>query len=273
MINLAALFIAQDKLDQADELLRRTLAILEQRVPLSPERFAVTNNLGAVQVMRGQLDKAETLLGQTHRAHQALLQPEDIRALALLRTMGLLRQAEGNKTEARDLLQEAREGRRKVLGAEHPETLKTQHDLAIVLAELDQFKEAEALLREVISVVRERQALPADHPDSGRYLVSLAAMLVQQGRAREAEPLAREGLEISTQALPPAHWQPAEAKSVLGACLTELKQFPAAEELLKAGHESLKASQGAGPARLELARKRLVRLYELSGKKQSEPLK
>lgn len=268
MVNLAGLLIGQDKLDQADELLARTLAILDARLPLAPERFAVMNNFGAVQIMRGRLDKADAILGQALKAQRGLLQPEDVGTLALLRTLGLLRQAQGRKAEAQELLQKSLEGRRKVLGTDHPETLKTQHDLAVVLAEQNRFKEAEGLLREIVTAVRERQLLPADHPDFGRSLVSLAATLVDQGRAQEAEPLAREGLEISSKALPPEHWQPAEAKSVLGGCLTALAQYASAEELLRGAHQALQASQGGGPSRLESARKRLVRLYEAWGNPQ-----
>jgi hypothetical protein len=83
------------------------------------------------------------------------------------------------------LLQAALEGRRRVLGDEHHDTLTTLEHLAILCGMQGQLKEAEHLFREIVTI--SRRNLGDDHLSTLHSLHSLGNALRLQGRWIEAE--------------------------------------------------------------------------------------
>src|SRR5262249_58586402 len=124
--------------------------------------------------------------------------------------------------------------------------------------------EAEPLFREVLALQRKVQ--PAGHHEIAHSWAGLGAVLAEPGRAQEAEPLLRECLEIRRKSLPERHVLIAQAQSLLGGCLTEQARYAEAEPLLLSFYELLETTKGVQPAVLRMARERIVRLYEASGK-------
>jgi hypothetical protein len=86
--------------------------------------------------------------------------------------------------------------------------------------------------------------------------------LTRSDRAAEAQPLLRECLTIREKKLPPDHWRTAAARSLLGGCLAQQKNFAAAEPLLLTGYEGLTRGKFAPARRTAEALDRLVDLYE-----------
>ena len=76
---------------------------------------------------------------------------------------------------------------RRVLGPEHPETLRTSHNLAWSLGKLGQHAEAELLLQSVLE--GHQRALGPEHDDALRAAVALADTLDALGKHAEAEAL------------------------------------------------------------------------------------
>jgi tetratricopeptide (TPR) repeat protein len=96
---------------------------------------------------------------------------------------------------AKPLLERALETRRRVLGAEHADTLKSLSHMGTLLN--DQGKRAEALpyYREALDTSRRVQG--DDHPDTLDALNNLASLLLDMGKSDEAAPYYREALDRS----------------------------------------------------------------------------
>ena len=93
-------------------------------------------------------------------------------------------------------------------------------------------------------------------------------MLTVTGRQQEAEPLLREALAIREKKLPDGHIYISETASALGDCLANLKMFDAAESLLLASYEVLKAKRGEQDYLTQQTVQRILKLYESWNKTQ-----
>ena len=90
------------------------------------------------------------------------------------------------------------DGRSRVLGPEHPATLKAMVNLATSLLHQGQYVEAEKLLRDALS--SQRRVLGPSHPNVGASLYQLAVLKGLQGKNDEALTLLRESID---HGLPP----------------------------------------------------------------------
>jgi len=82
---------------------------------------------------------------------------------------------------------------RRVLGPEHPDTLRTMENLANSLSELGRYAEAEKLERDTVDL-RTRGSGP-DHPWTAGAVYDLACILARSGRRDEAITFLRQSLE------------------------------------------------------------------------------
>ena len=97
------------------------------------------------------------------------------------------------EAESRLVLQ----ARQQVLGAEHPSTLATRHDVARYLAEQDKVFEAEAIFRQVLT--SRSRGLSLDHPRTLESRYELAVALARQGRADDARAMLDQVLEAQAK--------------------------------------------------------------------------
>ena len=84
--------------------------------------------------------------------------------------------------------------RRRVSGEEHPDTLDSRNNLALVLGDLGRLEEAEAEHRAVLEI--RRRVLGEEHPDTLTSRNNLASVLNGLGRLEEAEAEHQTVLEI-----------------------------------------------------------------------------
>ncbi len=99
-------------------------------------------------------------------------------------------------------------------------------------------------------------------------LIIKGLSLTRSGQTGEGEKILREALKLRSETLSADHYWVAAAKGALGECLTAQDRFGEADPLLKASYESLTRSQESDSPRLELARRRLVSLYQSWGKQE-----
>ena len=92
---------------------------------------------------------------------------------------------------------------RRVLGAEHPNTLKSASNLATVLDRQGEVSEATRIHRETLEV--QRRVLGAEHLDTLTSANNLAAVLKAQGEFPEAARIHRETLEVRRRVLGAEH--------------------------------------------------------------------
>jgi tetratricopeptide (TPR) repeat protein len=93
--------------------------------------------------------------------------------------------------------------RRRVLGPEHPDTLKSMTNLGGLLTAEGQLPEAEKLNREAFNI--SRRVLGPENPDTLRAMHNLADTLSKLGNWSEAEKLWRQTLIIRRRVLGPDH--------------------------------------------------------------------
>jgi hypothetical protein len=117
-----------------------------------------------------------------------------------MNNLGVLLMAKDSFSEAEEVLRRSANGRERLLGKEHPDTLTSLGNLSAALGGLHQYAEAEVLDRRVLEA-RRRIGKPGDRATLlAGY--NLAVNLVNQGKARRALPLAREIAKEAEQYLP-----------------------------------------------------------------------
>ncbi len=143
--------------------------------------------------------------------------------------MGTVYSDLGLYSRAQPLLERSVEIRRRVLGPEHPDTLKSMNDLATDLDGSGHYAEAEKLEREALDI--SRHVLGPEHPDTLRLMSNLANTLWQEGHYPEAEKLNRETLGIQRRVLGPEH--PATLRSMNNLATDLDDSDPEAEKLFR----------------------------------------
>jgi serine/threonine protein kinase/Tfp pilus assembly protein PilF len=118
-------------------------------------------------------------------------------------TMGNVYEKLGLTAPAQSLLTHSADIRSRVLGPEHPETLRSRNDLGVVLLDEGRFADAEKSYRETLEI--RRRVLGPEHPDTLQSMNNLGIVLVTEGHFAEAEKLLRALLEIKTRVLGPEH--------------------------------------------------------------------
>jgi serine/threonine protein kinase len=130
---------------------------------------------------------------------------------------------------AQSLDQRAMEIRRRVLGPENPDTLRTVSNLAIVLQHEGDYAEAEKLDRETLDI--RRRVLGPEHPDTLRSMINLATVLYHEGHYAEADKLDRETLDVQRRVLGPEHPDTLSSMHNLAAVLSGEGHYAEADKL------------------------------------------
>jgi tetratricopeptide (TPR) repeat protein/predicted Ser/Thr protein kinase len=104
---------------------------------------------------------------------------------------------------ARKQLEQALDLRRKVLGVENPQTLRTAAKLGQVTDFLGKYAEAEALLSQTLQT--ERRVLGPEHPDTLACMANLCRVFSDQGKYAQAEALYKETIQLERRVLGPEH--------------------------------------------------------------------
>ena len=115
----------------------------------------------------------------------------------------------------------------KVLGPEHPDTLRTRSNLVVALGNQHKDAEAEKEFRDLITL--ETKVLGPEHPDTLRARSNLAYALARQGKYEEAENDFREVITTEQTALGPEHPATLASRAGLSNVLTSQGKYAEAE--------------------------------------------
>ena len=119
--------------------------------------------------------------------------------------------------------------RERVLGAEHPDTLSSRNNLAIVLFSRAKYGEAEKEHRAVLAIFE--RVLGAEHPDTLGSRNNLAKALFAQGKFADAEAEYRAVLAIFERVLGAEHLDTLKSRNNLAATLqAQFKNAEAVQE-------------------------------------------
>ena len=193
LIGFAVLMAVQAaRIAHEAEAKRRVSEFLTEMFEVSDPSEARGNTITA----RELLDKGAAKI----RANLA----DDPRVQAdLMMAMGTVYRNLGLYARAEPLLKQALETRRRLLGREHPETLRAASETARLYLLQGRAREAEALQRETLDL--RKRVLGPEHSDTLMSMNQLAGVYIFQGRNEEAEALHREALGIRKRVLGPEH--------------------------------------------------------------------
>jgi non-specific serine/threonine protein kinase/serine/threonine-protein kinase len=148
---------------------------------------------------RGNSITAREILDKSAKEINAGLTRDPELQARMLDVMGEVYNNLGLPSRAHELLTHAVDLCQQNLGADHPDTLHAQDDLAWNLMESGRYTEAEKLQREVVQ--RTRRVLGPEHPQTLRSTDHLAGTLLEQGKYAEAETVYRQVFEIHSRHL------------------------------------------------------------------------
>ena len=95
--------------------------------------------------------------------------------------------------------------RKRILGPEHPATLYSMNNLALLYGSQGRDNEAETLFTQALEI--QKRILGPEHPKTLNTMFGLASVYVQLGRRDEAETLFTPTLEVTKRILGPEHPQ------------------------------------------------------------------
>jgi len=135
--------------------------------------------------------------------------------------------AEGRYAEAQELTQRQLDIRRRVLGNEHADTLRSIGTMGLLLMYQGRLTEAEPYNREALDGFR--RVLGDEHPETLTNLGNLGSLLESQGRLPEAEMYYREALDGFRRVLGDKHTNTLISNSNLGKLLLTQGRLSEAE--------------------------------------------
>jgi tetratricopeptide (TPR) repeat protein len=144
-------------------------------------------------------------------------------------TLGETYRKLGEYLTAEPHMQRARGLRRRVLGAEHPETLRSMYNLAILYHLEGRYDEAESLHLQTLEL--RKRVLGEEHPETLWSMNDLGLVYQNQGRYEEAEPLFLQTLEKKKRVLGEEHWDTVISIGNLGILYAVQGRYDEAEPL------------------------------------------
>ncbi len=179
------------------------------------ETVSSTFSLAIVSWMRGELERAQTLLTGAIAAKGLNIADAPLTedSVELFRLYNAILNARGRFDKTVENAQRILEYNRSTHGPTHHHTISSMNSLAFALDCNQREAEAEPIFREALAL--SRQHLSADHPLTQSIMVSYANMLRAVDRPDEALPILLEVLESRRRTLPEGH-------PGIGDCLMEL---------------------------------------------------
>jgi serine/threonine protein kinase len=180
---------------------------------------------------RGNTITAREILDKASKdIHAGLAKDPEVQA-QMMHLMGGVYDNLGLYPQAQSLFADAVEIRKRVLGPENPDTLKSMHGLCRPLREQGQYAEAEKLQRDTLDV--ERRVLGNENPDTLASVAELAIILDNEARYPEAEKLAQEALDTDRRVLGVEDDQTQWAMIILASIFTDEGRLADAEKLYR----------------------------------------
>jgi tetratricopeptide (TPR) repeat protein len=269
---LANTLYQQQNPSQAEKVFGAMLAVLQE----APEK-----NADQIKVIRDNLAKSITAQGRKADSKTmnfavkssvpneaasvtTSVRPEDAESLGQRELQGIRLFQRQKFVEAVEQFRIVYEGRKRIFGPEHSQTLDAQNNLGSGLHELGQDREAVALLRDAVKI--SERLLPTDDLVTMERINNLANALSGLGDYHEAVKLHRRVAEVRRQVLGPNHPKTIDANNNLATELDDVGEPIEAEKLQRAVVAARQTVQGAEhPATLR-ARQTLTSLLHINGK-------
>src|SRR5712664_1530078 len=159
---LGLLYVAQDKLDEAEKMYQRALQGYEKAWGLDhTSTLSTVNNLGLLYANQGKLDEAEQMYQRALQGKEKAWGPEHTSTLDTVNNLGNLYKNQGKLDDAEKMYQRALQGYEKAWGPDHTSTLDTVNNLGALYADRGKLDDAEKMYQRALQGYEE--ALGPDH--------------------------------------------------------------------------------------------------------------
>ncbi|MBZ5548454.1 MAG: serine/threonine-protein kinase [Acidobacteriia bacterium] len=189
--------------------------------------FSVSNPSEA----RGNSITAREVLDKGSKQIEASLAGQPEVQARLMGTMGEVYWSLGLYRQAQPFLEKALDSRRRLLGPDHPDTLRSMDQMSRNLERQGHYPEAEKLAREALNT--RRRLLRPDDPEILASMHSLAGVILDEGHFAEAEDLNRRVLDMSRRVLGPEHLDTLKSMDVLALTLADEGRYAEAETMYR----------------------------------------
>jgi serine/threonine protein kinase len=190
---------------------------------------------------------------------------------AMQHRLGASLQGLGHYDKALLLLQKAQKTREVALGPDHPLTLYSKNNLAVLYRLRGKYEQAEPLLLEVLR--RQEKKHGADHPDTLQSKNNLALLYKDQRKYDQAVALNLEVLQARTARQGPDHPDTLTSKNNLAALYLDQGKYDRAEPLFLEVLGLREKTLGANHPDTLQSKNNLTALYQAQGKyARAEPL-
>jgi serine/threonine protein kinase/tetratricopeptide (TPR) repeat protein len=254
----------KDRADQARDSAEKRLAQIEKGNDILGSVFRELNPNAEEQgepELRVQLGER---LEQAARLLEGEAVGDPLIVARLQDVLGRSLHALGQYDKAFPLLEKARQTREAELGPDHPDTLLSKNNLAVLFLDSGKYKLAEALFQEVLHAQMAR--LGADHPDTLNSKSNLASLYQFQGKFERAEALYKEALQARTARLGADHSDTLASKANLASLYQFQGKYERAEALYKEVLQARTAKLGPNHPHTLQSKNNLAALFSDQGK-------
>ena len=172
--------------------------------------------------------------------------------------------AQGKYEQAQEAYERVLTIAQKVLGADHPVSVRIMANLGHSFCSEGRYAKAEGVFETILKMKSRPRGAPDYWPLSAA--IALAKTLQAQDKHAEAAALLRKQLGHRFVAKYEGHWQLAYAKSLFGHCLTGAGKHDEAEPLLLSGYTTMKNHPSTPIENVREGLEWIVECYESTGK-------
>ncbi|KAJ4750859.1 Kinesin light chain 3 [Rhynchospora pubera] len=223
---------SKGKLDEAGKAFES--ALKEARLGFGqrdPHVASSCNNLAELKRVRKKFEEAEPLYLEAISILEDSFGPDDIRVGAALHNLGQFYLAQHKLDEARFSYERALKIKARILGYNNPDYASTVHHLGRVLYLQGKEKDAEALIRESISILEDNGL--GESSTCIRRMTTLSQIMLKSNRPADAEMLQRKVLHALELLKGWDSLETAKAAEALALTLQSLGNMKESRELLE----------------------------------------
>ncbi len=171
------------------------------------------------------------LIHASYALDSRLIDQDGKRRIDLAWKVGNCLNSDGRWKEAETLLVQVMKFRKTTLGEEHPDTLTSMNNLALLFRCQGKYEAAEPLYKETLQL--RKKVLGEEHPRTLTSMNNLAVLFYSQGKYEAAEPLYKETLRLSKKVLGEEHPHTLTSMNHLALLFYRQGKYEAAEPLYK----------------------------------------
>ena len=242
--NLGFLYRQQGKLEAAEQMYERALAVYEKAPSIEHTLTLDTvNNLGIIYADQGKLEAAEQMFERALAGYEKALGVDHTLTLDTVHNLGALYTGQGKLEAAEQMYKRALAGCEKALGAEHTSTLDTVNNLGSLYRNQGKLEAAEQMFERALAGYQ--KALGAEHTSTLDTVNNLGNLYRNQGKLAAAKQMYERALAGKEKALGAEHTSTLTTANNLGILYLDQGKLEAAEEMFERALAGYKKALGA----------------------------